>query len=391
VATRITRAVRRGRGSDLVARIGADEFAVVTVPVFGTRGDAAAEAVGIAERLVEALSQPIEVEGYRVVTGASVGIALFPASGGSAEELLRNAGLAMRSAKAAGRGRHLFFEPEMGAEVHARRLLELDLRLALGAGAAHAFELRYAPVVDVLSGRAAVLEAVPCWQHPIHGELPAEILVPLATDLGLMVPLGRMLLRRACAELPRWPGPMRVALTVTAAELLDPRLEEMVTEALAASGSEAHRLELQLSEAELMLAPEPALEVLHRLRALGVRVTLDGFAATADVLAHLRAFPFDKLRINRSFARELAGRGAGAEVPRAVVGLCGRLGIPAAAEGVETEEQLRSLAVERCLQATGPLFGPAVAPSDVPAMLARLEVGAAAARGIRLPEMPAGE
>ena len=391
VAGRIARLVRLRRGSDLVARIGADEFAVVTAPVFGTRGDAAAEAAGIAERLVHALSTPFEVDGYRVITGASVGIALFPASGGNAEELLRNAGLAMHGAKAAGGGRHLFYEPEMGAQIHARRLLELDLRFALAGGTVGAFELRYAPVVDVLSGRAAVLEAIPCWQHPIHGELAAEILVPLAAELGLTVPLGRLLLKRACAELKRWPGPLRVALGVTTAELLDPGLEEAVAGALAAAGIEPHRFELQLPEAELLMAPEPALEALHRLRALGVRVTLDGFAATAEVLTHLRAFPFDKLRLNRSFSRELAGRGAGVEVPRAVIALCGRLGIPAAAEGIETEDQLRALAVERCLQATGPVFGAPVVAEGVPALLTRLEMSAAAARGVRLPEMPAGE
>jgi diguanylate cyclase (GGDEF)-like protein len=385
VAGRIMRQVRAHRGGgDIVARLGADEFAVVTAPAFGMRGDAAAEAAGLARRIVAALSRPFEVDGFDVVIGASVGIALFPADGATADEMLRHAELALHGAKADGRGRYVFFEPEMGAQAQGRRLLELDLRRALTLGKGREFELHYQPVVDVMTRRVSGLEALLRWTHPVHGMVPAGTFISLADELGLIVPLGKVLLHRACAEVAQWSTTLRVALNLSSSQVLDPGLVDSVAAALDESGLNPHRLELEITEAVLLQAPELTLNVLHRLRAMGVRVTMDDFGTGASSLGYLRSFPFDKVKIDRSFVAELGGRSDGVAIVQAITSLCGRLGIPTTAEGVETEEQLRLLAAQRCVQAQGHLFSPPVPAAEVPFMLSRLGAAALAAQGIRV-------
>jgi diguanylate cyclase (GGDEF)-like protein len=370
VAARLQRLVRTGRGrsGDLVARTGADEFVVLTAAATGPRADAAAEAAGIAERLVAELGKPYEVEGYRVVVTVSVGIALFPATGRTAEELLTRAALAMRAAKGAGRGGYAFFSPDMAAAAHWRRLIELDLRLALTEGAGRAFEIRYLPVVDVPTRRLATLEAQLCWQHPVYGLVGPETLLPLAGELGLVAPLGRLLLRRAAAEVAPFSATLRLALGLSVAQILDPGLVERVGTTLAETGLPASRLEVGVKEAELLGAPGLVLDTLHRLRAGGVRAVLDEIGAGTASPAALRAAPFDRARIAPGLVGELGGRSHGLGIVQAMATLCARQGIPMGATGVETEEQLQLLAAERCVQAGGPLFGTALSARDLPAL-----------------------
>ncbi len=366
VAARLRRLVRSG-GGDIVARIGADEFVLLKAGRGEAGGDAAAEAAGVAERLVAAMGKPFEVEGYRVVTTASVGIALFPSGGGTAAEMLTSAALAMRAAKGAGRGGYAFYAPEMAEAAHHRRLAELDLRLALTEGAGRAFEVRYRPVVELPSRRITALEAGLCWNHPVYGLVEPETLLPLATELGLAAPLGRLLLRRAPAEVAPWSGMLRLSIGLSAAQLLDPGLVERVASGTAEAG--LSRVEILVKEAELMGAPELMLDTIGRLRAGGVRVVLDELGGCAAMPAALRAAPFDRARLSPVLVRELGGRGHGLGIVRAISGLCAGYGIPLGASGVETEEQLGHLAAERCTQAVGPLFGAPVPAAELPALL----------------------
>jgi diguanylate cyclase (GGDEF)-like protein len=370
VAKRLLRFTRRTRGEDLVGRLGADEFAVLAVGN-GT-GDAAANAAGIAERLVAELGRPFEVQGYRVVTTVSIGIAPFPGSGADAAELLDNAALAMRTAKGAGRGGYAFYAPEMTTGAHLRRLAELDLRMALTEGAGRAFEVRYRPVVDLPSRRVVGLEALLCWVHPVYGLVEPEVLLPLAADLGLAAPLGRLLVRRACTEAAPWSDRRRLSIPLSAAQLLDPGLVERVASAAMETAMTGGRLEILVREADVLGAPEPMLDTIARLRAGGVRVVLDELGATAPTPAALRAAPFDRARLAPGLVRELGGRGHGVGILRAMSDLCAAYGIPLAAGGVETEEQLQQLAAERCTQAAGPLFGAAVPAAELPALFTYL-------------------
>ncbi|WP_237216812.1 putative bifunctional diguanylate cyclase/phosphodiesterase, partial [Falsiroseomonas oryziterrae] len=387
-ARRIEDTVRRGRGGDVV-RLGADEFAVVLrATTSGVAGDPGLDAAGLAERIVAALGKPFEVEGYRVVTGASIGIAMFPAQGRSADELLTRAALAMRRAKGGSRGGHAFYAPEMTAQAGARRLLELELRLALTEGSGRAFELRCEPVLDVVSRRVVGVEAQLRWQHSVHGLVPHDILAALAADLGLAAPLGRMLPRRAVAALAAWPDTLRVGIGFSVAQLLEPGLVERLDSMLAEVGIAPQRLEILVAEPELRQAPHLVLDTLHRLRGLGLRVTLDEFGASDASPWSLRAFPFDRVRLTRALVRELGGRNHGFGIMRALMALARQHGIPATAQGVETEEQLALLAAERCAQAQGPLFAAAVPAESVPALLQCLGAAAPVANDLRLVDCP---
>jgi|GEM_PF-1048742 len=393
VARRIEDTVRRGRGGEVV-RLGADEFAVVvSAASSGRAGDPGHEAASLAERIVSALGKPFEVEGYRVVTGASVGIALFPSQGRNADELLTHAALAMRRAKGGSRGGHAFYATEMAAQAGARRLLELELRLALTEGSGRAFELQCEPVLDVLSRRVVGLEATLRWHHSVHGLVPHDILAALGADLGLSAPLGRMLPRRAVAALAGWPDTLRAGIGFSVTQLLEPGLVERLEAMLAEAGLAPQRLEILVTEPELRQAPHLVLDTLHRLRGLGLRVTLDEFGASGASPWSLRAFPFDRVRLTRALVRELGGRNHGLEIVRALMALARQHGIPVIAPGIETEEQLALLAAERCAQAQGPLFGAQVPADGVPALLQRLGAPAPVANDFhpaeRAAEMPA--
>src|SRR3954454_1480566 len=357
-AARLLACVREG---DTAARLGGDEFAVLQA---GAGQPEAAEA--LARRLVEALSAPYEVLGHQVVVGASVGVALAPGDGRDPDELLTRADMGRFRAKADGRGTFRSFEPGMDARLQARRLLELDLRKALAAGE---LELHYQPLVDLRTGAVSALEALLRWRHPARGLVPPGEFVPLAEEIGLIVPVGEWVLRRACADAAAWPGGVRVAVNLSAAQFRGRELAAAVVGALAAAGLAPARLELEITETVLLRDGEATLATLRELRALGVRIAMDDFGTGYSSLGYLRSFPSDKIKIDRCFVRDLGASADCEAIVRAVTGLGGSLGIATTAEGVETEEQLERLRAEGCDEAQGFHLGRPMPAAEVVAFL----------------------
>jgi diguanylate cyclase (GGDEF)-like protein len=357
------------RECDTVARLGGDEFAIVQAPLRRVE-----DAVTLAQRLIEALSEPYELAGHQVVIGASVGIALAPADAAGAGELLKMADLALYRAKTNGRGTFRLFEPGMDTEMQARRVLELDLRRAIAGGE---FELHYQPLVNLSSGRVAALEALARWRHPRRGLLLPGEFIPLAEKTGLIVPLGAWALRQACADAARWPADTCVSVNVSAVQIKGPGLVEAVLGALAASTLRPERLELEITEAALLTDTDAALATLRELRALGVRIAMDDFGTGYSSLSYLRKFPFDKIKIDRSFVRDIETCADSTAIVRAVTGLGANLGIATVAEGVETLAQLDRLRAEGCDQVQGYYFSRPVPAADVAAIIGDPRITAA--------------
>jgi diguanylate cyclase (GGDEF)-like protein len=349
--------------NDTVARLGGDEFAVVQI---GRSEEAAARA--LAGRLVEVISAPYEIDDHQIVIGVSIGISLSPQDGSNPDELLKNADLALYRAKADGRGTYRFFETGMDARAQARRLLEMDLRAALQR---NEFEPYYQPIRDVASDRVVAFEALLRWNHPQRGLIAPINFIPLAEETGLIVQLGEFVLRSACADAATWPDDVDVAVNLSPVQFKSPNLIASVTDALAATGLNASRLELEITESVLLQNSEATLTTLHELRAMGVRISLDDFGTGYSSLSYLRSFPFDKIKIDRSFVSELATRDDSMAIIRAVTGLGRSLGIVTTAEGVENDAQLELLRREGCTQAQGYLFSKPRPASDVALMLER--------------------
>jgi diguanylate cyclase (GGDEF)-like protein len=336
------------RGEDFVARLGGDEFAVVQVP--------SAEPPNIpalASRLIEVVGAPYECDGRQVVVGLSVGIALAPADGDHPDALMKNADLALYRAKADGGGAYRFFEVGMDARMQARRVLELELRKAV---VNLEFELYYQPVVDVKSGRITSCEALIRWHHPERGMIPPLEFIPVAEETGLIVPIGEWVLTTACAEATRWPKEIIIAVNLSPAQFKSRNLVQAVKNALAKSGLPAGRLELEITELVLLQESEGAFVILHQLRDLGIKIVMDDFGTGYSSLGYLRSFPFDKIKIDQTFIRDLPGKEDSVAIVRAVVGLSSSLGITTTAEGVETKEQLAGLTSEGCDEFQGFLF-----------------------------------
>jgi predicted signal transduction protein with EAL and GGDEF domain len=331
------------RTEDTLGRLGGDEFAVLQ------SGDATpATARALAERLLEAVSEPYALAGRSVSVGLSVGIALSPRDGADADGLFKNADLALYRAKMAGRNTFRFYEPAMDEAQQERQALELDLRQALARGE---FTLDYQPLLDLASGRISGCEALVRWHHRTRGMIPPGAFIPLAEETKLIVPLGEWVLREACREAATWDRPMRVSVNVSAIQFRQAGLVQSVAGALSASGLPAERLELEITETVLINEGE-ALRTLHQLRALGVRIALDDFGTGYSSLSYLRRFPFDKIKIDRSFVKEIDNPDTAAIV-RAMVGLGSRLGIAITAEGIETQAQLDQVRAEGCTEAQG--------------------------------------
>jgi diguanylate cyclase (GGDEF)-like protein len=344
VAGRLRSEVAEG---DIVARLGGDEFAVIRSKT-GTR-----DAEDLARRIVEALGRTFELDGHRVEVGASVGVALAPDDGAGPDELLRSADLALYRAKAGGRGQHRFFEPETDMRLQVSRGLQHDLREAIEAGG---LELHYQPVVEVATRQVLGFEALLRWRHPERGLVMPQTIMPLAEGSGMMPALGDWALQRACAEVAGLAGRPKLAVNVSPLQLT-PEFPARVAAALAASGLEPARLELDVTEATLLHETEAALGVLHKLRGLGVGVAMDGFGAGTSSLSALRRFPFTRVKLDRGFVRNLGKEPDCAALLRAIVDLCGVLRMPCTAEGVETEEQFAAVAASGCTEAQGFLFG----------------------------------
>jgi len=336
VAVRLAGCVRK---SDTVSRLGGDEFAIVQV---GNESQAS-PAVTLASRLVEAIGAPYEIQGHQIVIGLSVGISVTPNDGCDPDQLLKNADMALYRAKADGRGTFRFFEAGMDARAQARRLLEIDLRAALLRSE---FAVHYQPIQDIKADCIVGFEALVRWNHPLRGMISPLNFIPLAEETGLIVQLGYWVLRTACRDAAGWSQDVCVAVNLSPAQFKDRNLVSSVISALEVSGLAARRLELEITESVLLQESDVTLATLHRLRALGVRISMDDFGTGYSSLSYLRSFPFDKIKIDRSFVSEVATRDDSMAIVRAVTGLGKSLGISTTAEGVETSEQLALLRLE---------------------------------------------
>ena len=345
VATRLNACVRE---VDTVARLGGDEFAIVQAQV-----ERPEETTILARRIIEMLSAPYEIDGHHVVVGTSIGASFAPGDGSTCAKLLKNADVALYRAKAEGRGIWRFFEPEMDARLQARRVLELDLRAALANGE---FELHYQPLYDLRKERIGGFEALLRWFHPVRGLVSPTEFVPIAEEIALIVPLGNWVLRQACKDACAWPDYVKVAVNVSPAQFKGRNLVETVKQALDAAGLPANRLELEITETVLLAENDATIETLHGLRDLGVRISMDDFGTGYSSLSYLRSFPFDKIKIDQSFIRDLATTDGADVIVRAMIGLGENLGMRTTAEGVETETQLAWLREEGCSEAQGYLF-----------------------------------
>ncbi len=360
------------RGADLVARLGGDEFAIVQVD-----GPQPREAAALADRVIAAMGAPFALGGQSVVIGASVGIALSGGApdggnGTAADEMLRTADLALYRAKAAGRGAWRLFEPGMDAEAQARRALEAGLRLALAGGE---FEVFYQPLVETGTRALAGFEALLRWNHPVRGMVPPAEFVPVAEEIGLIGAIGAWVLERACADAASWPAHLTVAVNLSPAQFLDGDLVRGVERALAGAGLPASRLELEITESVLLRDNHATLGILHRLRGMGARIAMDDFGTGYSSLSYLRRFPFDGIKIDQSFVRNLGSEKGGVEIIRAVVGLGHALGMRVLAEGVETAEQLAVLRDEGCDKVQGYLLGRPTPLADVPVVIEAFPTG----------------
>jgi diguanylate cyclase (GGDEF)-like protein len=345
---------------DFAARLGGDEFAILH-PV--TNAEDTAE---LARRVIDALVAPYDLEGHQANIGASIGISLAPADGADPEALLRSADLALYRAKGQGRGDFAFFESEMTAAAHNRRVLELELREALILGQ---FEAHYQPQINVRTGLVSGAEALIRWRHPVRGLVAPNEFIPIAEEVGLIVPIGEWIMRQACRDAARWREGMRVAVNLSAVQFRGGRLAEMVISALSAGGLVPGRLELEITESVLLEQTEVTLSTLHQLRTLGVRVSLDDFGTGYSSLSYLRSFPFDKIKIDRSFVREVTASTNGAAIVRAIASLGASLGMETTAEGVETKEQLDLIRAEGCTEVQGFYFSPARPVSELTDLL----------------------
>jgi diguanylate cyclase (GGDEF)-like protein len=332
---------------DLAARLGGDEFAILHHVADG-RGAAI-----LSQRVIDALVAPYNLDGHTANVGASIGIALAPEDGSDPEALLTCADLALYRAKALGRGRFAFFESEMTASAHQRRALELELREGLIRGQ---FEVHYQPQVNVTTGQTCGAEALIRWRHPVRGLVEPGEFISIAEEVGLIVPIGEWILRQACRDAARWREGMRVAVNLSAVQFRGDHLAETVISALSAAGLPPARLELEVTESSLLEETDATRRTLHQLRGLGVRVSLDDFGTGYSSLSYLRSFPFDKIKIDRSFVREVTASANGAAIVRAIASLGSSLGMETTAEGVETKEQLDLIRAEGCTEAQGYYF-----------------------------------
>ena len=336
------------RETDVVARLGGDEFAIVQLAM-----EQPLSSTILAQRLLQAMGEPFEVDGHQVVISTSVGIAIAPTDGTEPDQLLKNADMALYRAKADGRNAFRLFEASMDAKMQARRELELDLRRALVSGE---FELYYQPQISLKDKRLIGLEALLRWNHPTRGRISPDQFIGLAEETGLIVPLGEWVLRQACSQAAIWPSDVRVAVNLSPVQFRNKNLLPTVLAAVASAGLAPGRLELEITEAVLLRSSAETICVLHQLRQLGVRVAMDDFGTGYSSLSYLRSFPFDKIKIDRSFIRDIARCDHSVAIVRAVAGLGRDLGMSTTAEGVETAEQLAMVQAEGYDEAQGYFF-----------------------------------
>ena len=369
VADRLRGCVRE---IDTIARLGGDEFAVIMTQI--QQPD---DAAFLARRIRDSITRPYQIEGHHIVSDISIGMSVAPADGMEPDRLLKNADLALYGAKNEGRGTYQFFEPEMDTRMRTRRELELDLRNALTN---NELELHYQPLVNLSTNEISAFEALLRWNHPSRGLISPADFIPIAEETGLIVPIGDWVLTTACEEAINWPNGVKVAVNLSPAQLKSRHLLKAVTAALEGSGMPANRLQLEITEAILMQNTFATLATLHELRKLGVQIAMDDFGTGYSSLSYLRSFPFDKIKIDRSFIGDLSVGKEPLAIVHAVAGLATCLNMVSTAEGVETQEQLESLQAVGCTEMQGYLFSKAKPASEIAQFFAeRPETAAGAA------------
>jgi diguanylate cyclase len=349
------------RACDHFARLGGDEFALIQADVAEPR-----DCARLAQRILDAMSMPFEISNQQIFIGVSIGIALCPQNATDRQEMMRLADLALYRSKQAGRNRFAFFEAKMGEELRMRQSAEDELRAAIENDE---LQLLYQPILSAQDGKIICVEALARWEHRTYGLLSADSFIPLAEERGLIVALGEWALRRACTEAKLWPD-VKVAINVSPIQFRQKDFVATVNRVLSETGTDAQRVELELTEGVVIADADLAEHAIVDLRALGVRMVLDDFGTGYSSLIYLRRFAFDKIKIDRSFMESMEFSGESAIIIRSIVDLGRSLGLTVTAEGVETEEQARFLQTLGCDELQGYLFGRPVPATEIEQRLA---------------------
>jgi diguanylate cyclase (GGDEF)-like protein len=343
-----------------IARLGGDEFVVLASLPHGVVG-AQAEA----SRLFEAIGTPFAIDGHEIVPSTSIGIAIGGQDGSDVDTLLRHADLALYRAKESGRSTYCFYEESLNERAQLRRQTEAYLRRAIERGE---FELHFQPLFNLQANSICAFEALIRWNHPTRGRVSPAEFIPIAEETGLIVEIGAWAMREACRVAITWPEDIRVAVNVSTVQFQRQGLREVVLQALAASGLASHRLEIEITESIFLDSSDGVMQILHGLKNLGVRIALDDFGTGYSSLSYLQSFPFDKIKIDRSFIQALADRQGAAAVIKAITDLAAALGMETTGEGVEESEQLEQLKTQGCTSVQGFLFSQPVRAEEIPAM-----------------------
>jgi diguanylate cyclase (GGDEF)-like protein len=367
VANRLQRSLQHG---EVLARLGGDEFAIV-MPSFASRASLATSA----RNIVETIALPYDIDGHRIRTTVSIGIAVGPRDGINADDLLMAADLALYAVKTTGRGTYCFYEHSMNEELNDRRQIETDLREAIEQ---HRLHLAYQPVIDLRRNAISGFEALARWDHPTLGVISPVVFIPIAEDSGLILQLGEWALREACTQAAQWPNNLKVAVNLSPIQFSLPNLAEVVVRVLAETELEPHRLVLEITERLFISDTEKTLSVLHRLKSIGVGIAMDDFGTGYSSLSSLRSFPFDKIKIDRAFVVDLGENSQNSVIVQAVIIIARALGMTTVAEGVETATQQRLLAALGCDEVQGYLFSNAISSDRIPELLASWGVDAKA-------------
>jgi diguanylate cyclase (GGDEF)-like protein len=350
--------------TDRVARLGGDEFAILQIS-----SPQPTSSFSLAEQIIEVVGHPHNIEGHDVSVGASVGIAVACPGEMDTENFLKSADLAMYAAKSEGRATYRLFDPQMDAAVQTRRSMERDMRTALAQGG---FSLCYQPLVNLQNKKVTAFEALMRWDHVERGAVPPSVFIPVAEEMGLIVQIGEWALRQACSQAVEWPDDIRVSVNLSPLQFSKGNLVSTVMSALASSGLSPSRLELEITESVLLEKTERNIAILNQLRRMGVRISMDDFGTGYSSIGYLRSFPFDKIKIDRSFVRDLMVDEGSLAIVRAIAGLGLSFGMTTTAEGVETEEQMRCLNLEGCIEVQGYLFSKPVPADEIGGLLVRL-------------------
>jgi diguanylate cyclase (GGDEF)-like protein len=348
--------------NDLLARLGGDEFAIVVRAVASR-----ASLEELASHLIEAISHPYEIDGHRIRSSISIGLAVGPADGNTADDLLMAADLALYAVKASTRGSYKFYDPSMNEGIDDRRQIEMDLREAIDKGE---LELHYQPIIDLHRNTITGFEALARWRHPVNGMVPPAVFIPVAEDTGLIISLGAWALTEACRTAAAWPAELKISVNLSPVQFSAPDLYSTVKTALGDSGLEPHRLELEITERLFIEDSQKTLATLHRLKQIGVRIAMDDFGTGYSSLSYLRSFPYDKIKVDRAFVSDLAAGTEHIVIVQAVVSIARALGMTTTAEGVETAAQREFLIALGCEEGQGYLFSASVCSDQVPALIA---------------------